>query len=120
MLIKDYYTIEAIREEEDIKYFDVALNPECEVYKGHFPGDPISPGVCNIQMIKECAEHAAGKSLTISNVLQCRFISLVTPVEVPKATIKVKLDESDGKYILNSSLFSGETEYMSFKAELIG
>ena len=36
--------------------FRVALNADCEVYQGHFPGEPISPGVCNIQMIKECAE----------------------------------------------------------------
>ncbi|MGN1248330.1 MAG: hypothetical protein ACI4UO_07050 [Paludibacteraceae bacterium] len=36
--------------------FRVALNADCEVYQGHFPGEPVCPGVCNIQMIKECAE----------------------------------------------------------------
>ena len=119
MLIKNYYSIESIKEEEGIFYYDVILNSDCDVYKGHFPGEPISPGVCNIQMIKECAEHAAGKSLTISNVLQCRFINLVTPLKVNKATVRIKLDCAENKTILSSSLYDAETEYMSLKAELI-
>ena len=36
--------------------FTIKLNPENEVYEGHFPNEPISPGVCNINTIKECAE----------------------------------------------------------------
>ncbi|MDY2942781.1 MAG: hypothetical protein SOT07_03685 [Paludibacteraceae bacterium] len=52
----NYYHILSSEITTDAGVFRVALNADCEVYQGHFPGEPISPGVCNIQMIKECAE----------------------------------------------------------------
>ncbi len=51
-----YYHILSSEITADAGVFRVALNADCEVYQGHFPGEPVCPGVCNIQMIKECAE----------------------------------------------------------------
>ncbi|MGM9809608.1 MAG: hypothetical protein ACI30J_01905 [Paludibacteraceae bacterium] len=52
----NYYHILSSDITSDEGMFRVALNADCEVYQGHFPGEPVCPGVCNIQMIKECAE----------------------------------------------------------------
>ena len=74
MLIKDYYTIEnVLRPENGFVRFEISLNADCQVYEGHFPGEPVSPCVCNIQMIKECAEQVVGKSLLMNNLQQCRL-----------------------------------------------
>ena len=51
-----YYHILSSEITADAGVFRVALNADCEVYQGHFPGEPVCPGVCNIQMIKECTE----------------------------------------------------------------
>ena len=93
MLIKDYYTIENVLKQDDgIVRFNISLNADCPVYKGHFPGEPVSPGVCNIQMIKECAEQVAGKSLLLNNLQQCRLTTLVTPLAHPQVEVKILLD----------------------------
>ena len=36
-------------------YKNLTMNEE--FFQGHFPNNPVSPGVCNIEMIKECAEE---------------------------------------------------------------
>ena len=88
MLIKDYYTIENVLKQDDgIVRFDISLNADCPVYEGHFPGEPVSPGVCNIQMIKECAEQVAGKSLFLNNLQQCRLTTVVTPLAHPQVEV---------------------------------
>ena len=77
MLMIDYYKIKDFLQKEDgTALFQVVLLSDCEVYEGHFPGEPVSPGVCNIQMIKECAEKIVGKTLLLSNLQQCRLTTL--------------------------------------------
>ena len=118
MLIKDYYTIESVAQQEGKAIFQIALNPQCQVYEGHFPGEPVSPGVCNIQMIKECAEQVAGKCLFLSNLQQCRLTTLVTPLAHPQVEVTIQLEEKGGAYKLKATLGKGEEIYLDLKAEL--
>jgi len=120
MLVKDLFNILSTRKEEDAIIYEIALNPDCEVYKGHFPGLPITPGVCSVEIMKECAEDASGKSFMISNLQQCRFLNIITPSELPTAFVKVKISEKEGVWSLASSIYSSEKEYASMKAELKG
>ena len=119
MLIKDYYTIEnVLKQENGAVRFDINLNADCPVYEGHFPEEPVSPGVCNIQMIKECAEQVAGKSLLLNNLQQCRLTTLVTPIQHPQVEVTILLEEKGDAYKLKATIGKGEDVYLDLKAEL--
>ena len=119
MLIKDYYTIENVLKQDDgFVRFDISLNADCPVYEGHFPGEPVSPGVCNIQMVKECAEQVAGKSLFLNNLQQCRLTTLVTPLAHPQVEVKILLEEKGEAYRLKATIGKNEDVYLDLKAEL--
>ena len=119
MLIKDYYTIENVLKQDDgIVRFDISLNADCSVYEGHFPGEPVSPGVCNIQMVKECTEQVAGKSLFLNNLQQCRLTTLVTPLAHPQVEVKILLEEKGEAYRLKATIGKNEDVYLDLKAEL--
>ncbi len=119
MLIKDYYTIENVLKQDDgIVRFDISQNADCSVYEGHFPGEPVSPGVCNIQMVKECAEQVAGKSLFLNNLQQCRLTTLVTPLAHPQVEVKILLEEKGEAYKLKATIGKNEDVYLDLKAEL--
>ena len=58
MLLENFYKIIHIKEREDGKQaIEIELNPGHMLYQGHFPGQPVVPGVCTLQMIKESAEQ---------------------------------------------------------------
>ena len=57
----------------------IELNPFHELYKGHFPALPVVPGVCFLQIIKECAERVQECSLLYSQISSCKFLSTVNP-----------------------------------------
>lgn len=118
MLIKDYYTIEGSATEEGAHIFHIRLNPECAVYQGHFPGEPVSPGVCNIQMIKELAEQVAGRSLFMGNLQLCRLTTLVTPQNHPIMVATLTMEEKEGIYKLRATLGKGDETYLELKSEL--
>ena len=81
MLIADYYTILGKEHSEENTYvFRLALCPEADVYRGHFPGDPIAPGVCTLQMIKECLQSVLRREeMRLARIKQCRFSRLLRP-----------------------------------------
>ncbi|MBQ8361784.1 MAG: hypothetical protein IJX44_07560 [Bacteroidaceae bacterium] len=118
MLIHDYYTIESNSIEGGIGDFCIRLNAGCRVYQGHFPGKPVSPGVCNIQMLKELAELMAGQRLFMNNLQQCRLTTLITPDEHPTLKANLLLEKIDGGYKLRAALGQDEAVFLEMKAEL--
>lgn len=83
MLIKNFYTILSV-EQKDVNTaaFNVVLNKGADVYKGHFPQQPIAPGVCTLQMIKECLVQIVGcEQILLNQIRQCRFLKLLCPSE---------------------------------------
>lgn len=119
MLIKDFYTIDQkqVMEDGSIVY-SVSLNPNHDVYKGHFPEKPITPGVCNIQMIKELAEDAKGKPFTLKDIDRCRLTSMVTPDGSPKLCIKIMFDVADPAK-LSATIFYQDVTYMTLSGTLV-
>ena len=41
--------------------FRVRLDASHPVYRGHFPGHPVLPGVCTLQLVRECLHRGTGR-----------------------------------------------------------
>lgn len=118
MLLNYYYTINGQQNEGETTRFSITLNKDCEVYKGHFPGMPVAPGVCNIQMIKECVEQITGKSLLLEYISQCKLKTLITPQQYPELQISIHLSEqNDTQVKVIAAIGLNEEEYLTFKGE---
>ena len=98
--------------------FYVVLRPDCEVYRGHFPGNPVCPGVCNIQMIKECAERLTGRRLHIGSIRRCRLTAVATPAVCPELAVKVNLQPTESGYAVTAIVSDAERMYMDYKGEM--
>ena len=64
----------------------IALNAEHTIYRAHFPGHPITPGVCIIQMAVELLEELVQSPLTLSEAKNVKYMSVLSPTETPEAT----------------------------------
>jgi 3-hydroxyacyl-[acyl-carrier-protein] dehydratase len=118
MLLNYYYSIKNQRTEEDDAWFEVSLLPGCEVYKGHFPGMPVTPGVCNIQMIKECTEALTGERLFLEYIRQCKLTTLITPQQYPELQIRIRLLEKEDACIkIDAVIGWNEEDFLTFKGE---
>lgn len=118
MLKGDFFTIERIVEKESATQYFTHLNASHEIYNGHFPGDPICPGVCNVQTIRECAEMKTGKKLRIDSISICRFSALITPTGSPDLLISLELTQNEDKtYAAIAKITSPDeqTLYLEYK-----
>lgn len=120
MMRKDFFSIEKQEINGTEATFLLNLLPTCPVYQGHFPQKAIAPGVCNIEMIKSCAEIVLGKPLFLHYIAQCRLTALVTPDQYPQLQLTLQLipQEEGHKMVAKLTSLTGEV-CMELKAEVI-
>jgi 3-hydroxyacyl-[acyl-carrier-protein] dehydratase len=94
--------------------FEVRLNPAHAIFSGHFPDNPVLPGVCSMMITRECASRIAGQSLEYAAVKEARFLAVVTPDTV--LTVNLKLSKDNDGYPLDATICSGETTMFKLKA----
>ena len=98
MLIEGLYSIVTFdKDGQEIKA-TIKLNAEHEVFKGHFPGNPVMPGVCMIQMTKELIEKAIDKSLFLSVASNVKFMAIINPEKNDTIQLSLTLTE-DGDIV---------------------
>ncbi|MBO4370100.1 MAG: hydroxymyristoyl-ACP dehydratase [Paludibacteraceae bacterium] len=116
-----FFTILSKEEQADATVFELQLNPDCEVYQGHFPEKAVAPGVCNIGMIRSCAEEMAGRKLFLNAISQCKFTALVTPGECPRLSLRAQLTpiEPGQSWKLRATLYHEDKTYLELKAEVM-
>ncbi len=99
ILRNELYTIKGKDVTDKGASYDVRLNPSHFIYQAHFPGEPITPGVCIVQIAKELLEDFMGKLLQIDKVKNVKFLSVLTPrqsLDVNYSLGKIVLDEASG------------------------
>lgn len=55
------------------------LNKNNEIFIGHFPGEPVLPGACMLQMVKEVLESTLNMPLRLKKADQIKFLGLIDP-----------------------------------------
>ncbi|MEG2849068.1 MAG: hydroxymyristoyl-ACP dehydratase [Bacteroidales bacterium] len=73
------YTVNSICSNKNQYKVYIELNTLHPIYKGHFPGQPILPGACALQIIRECAGAILNRDIRYKTINQCKFIAMIIP-----------------------------------------
>jgi 3-hydroxyacyl-[acyl-carrier-protein] dehydratase len=95
MLIEGLYELVAFQHKEDVIDATITLNKEHTIFEGHFPGHPVLPGVCVIQIIKELTEKALNKSLLLSVASNVKFMAVINPETNDTIQFQLKLTPTE-------------------------
>jgi len=71
------------------------FNVNHPVFAGHFPGNPIVPGVVQVQIIKDLMERKTGKSLLLIQGKNIKFLSVISPLEHPQVDVTIRFQIAD-------------------------
>ena len=89
------YSIESQSIENGEGHFLIRMNPLCEIYAAHFPGDPITPGVCILQIGLDLVGLCAGCPVEIIQVKNMKFLSILRP-EGADVEVNLRIGSGDG------------------------
>jgi len=110
------YKITALQENPEKAIATIVLNEESEIYKAHFPSDPITPGVCELIMIKEvlCTLYP-DMHVALSSARQIKFIDVIRPTEVKSFFLELKHQLDEDNILVDARIFKEQTDFLKAK-----
>lgn len=111
-LRNNLYTVSSVDRDGETGRFVVDFNPSCLIYQAHFPDEPITPGVCIVQIGKELLEELLHRSLDIATVKNVKFLSVISPRETTSVVYQIHkvTTVEDGKKVKAQIIVATEKE----------
>ncbi|MCJ8154451.1 3-hydroxyacyl-ACP dehydratase [Chryseobacterium sp. SSA4.19] len=108
-ILTDFYTLQAYEQIENGSFTaQILLNKDHDIFKGHFPGNPVTPGVCMMQIVKELTEEFTGKKLFLISASNVKFMAIINPYETPELKLQLDINEDeDYVKVKNTTSFGG-------------
>ncbi|MEP7165082.1 MAG: 3-hydroxyacyl-ACP dehydratase [Ferruginibacter sp.] len=95
---------------------ELLINTSHKIFEGHFPGQPVVPGVCMMQMVKEILEKVSGKKTDLVKAHEMKFLALIDPQQnnLISAGLKYSMEEN-GQVSVVAGFFKDELTHFKFK-----
>lgn len=93
----------------------ITFNPTHDIFNGHFPGNPVVPGVCMMQIIKEVLEDYLGKKLRLVKADNIKFLSFIDPNQHGQVGLEVKITIGDEQVKADGQLVKEDVVFLKFK-----
>lgn len=104
MLIQDFYQIIDLTQLENDHSARIELNENHPIFDGHFPENPVMPGVCMFQIIQELTEKVVQKKLSLQQVSNVKFMVLINPKIDNQLTFHFSIVPENATYKVKSQL----------------
>jgi 3-hydroxyacyl-[acyl-carrier-protein] dehydratase len=75
----NYYSVIQFEASAESIQAAVQFNPLHAIFEGHFPQQPVVPGVCMIAIVKSLSEQALQQSLRLIQGHQIKFLQPIIP-----------------------------------------
>lgn len=116
MLLNDLYTINDLTEQNGTLTATVKLNADHAVYQGHFPSNPVTPGVVQLQIVKDVLQLHLVKDLSMLDMGRCKFLSVLDPRQHAAIQVSIDLKEVDDTYKASASGAAEGQAFFKFNA----
>ena len=81
MLLNDFFIVDDWQPGDGLARAILRINWRHPIFEGHFPGRPVVPGACLLQIMKELVSMALGNEMRLIRADQIKFISMIGPDE---------------------------------------
>ena len=120
-LLNDFFHITATNAEDSVATYSIALNSEHPIFKAHFPGNPITPGVCQLAIVEELMSQREGQPLRLANIANIKYMEILTPTTDPQLDVELsRIRQVEGGIALQAVLRNERTAFTKMSITLHG
>lgn len=120
--VVQFFTLEAGEKNGNSATYRCRLHPEAPVFKAHFPGFPVLPGVLTLKMVVDAinaSQFFSTQTLTVQSIGNAKYLAVVNPQETQEVEISVALKaekNADEPAVsqFKATVQNGETRFATF------
>jgi 3-hydroxyacyl-[acyl-carrier-protein] dehydratase len=115
MLRNDLYQILTQKPSPNALRAEISLNSDHAIFKGHFPGNPVMPGVCMVHIVRDLTEHTLQAKLRLISADNIKFLAVLDPRQAGPVDVALDFTSIDNRYQVQASLFKEQIVFFKFK-----
>ncbi|MEC5146742.1 3-hydroxyacyl-ACP dehydratase [Chitinophaga sp. 212800010-3] len=119
MLAGNFYTVTAQTQEPGQITATIELNASHPIFQGHFPEQPVVPGVCMMQTITEVLADAVQRKVAMKKASQMKFLNMIDPGKQPLVDVIVNYKQEEAGWKVNATLKRDDKTFMKFQGIFI-
>jgi 3-hydroxyacyl-[acyl-carrier-protein] dehydratase len=116
MLLNDLFIVDNWQAGDGTLSVSLRLRVPHPIFDGHFPGRPVLPGACLVQLVEELAASVAGGPLRLIRAGPVKFIAMIDPVRdgIVEMTLTGK-EQAAGEWQVTADGINAGTTCFRFK-----
>ena len=115
MLTNDFCIVQNLVSMPGTVQASLQWNAAHPIFSGHFPGQPVVPGVCMLQIVTELLASVVGKPTSLKESAQMKFLLFIDPRVSKLVDILISYSEPEqGVYKVNATLQKEKDIYFKF------
>lgn len=120
--VAQFFTLEAGEKNGNSATYRCRLHPEAPVFKAHFPGFPVLPGVLTLKMVVDAinaSQFFSTQTLTVQSIGNAKYLAVINPQETQEVEISVtqkaeKNADEPAVFQFKATVQNGETRFATF------
>ena len=116
----DLFSIHKINHEDATISVLLCINAESEILKGHFPGHPVVPGACMLQIVKEVLENVLNHPIRQKKADQLKFMIMIDPTKTSTVALDMTYKNAeDNSVVVTAKLSNPDALYFKFQGSFV-
>ncbi|MBI2259133.1 MAG: hypothetical protein HYU67_09580 [Flavobacteriia bacterium] len=112
LFLNSFYTITSHDFKENTHHFILTIDSKHKIFSGHFPNKPVTPGVVQMEILKELVEKAINCEVQLKSMPSCKFLAVLNPNIDNSIQVEIEIKEQNTEIIrLNALIKNQETNF---------
>lgn len=120
--VAQFFTLESGEKNGNSATYRCRLHPEAPVFKAHFPGFPVLPGVLTLKMVVDAinaSQFFSTQTLMVQSIGNAKYLAVVNPQKTQEVEISVALKaeknaDEPAVFQFKATVQNGETRFATF------
>lgn len=113
MILHDsFYTISSMQFNEGLVEAHLKINANHAIFDGHFPENPITPGVVQMEIVKELLSLHFERPINMVSMSNSKFLTILNPNETPEIEVKINVSDVENQLKVSAQIAAGEVTFL--------